>query len=130
MNSMRMMGLVFALLCTVGAVNAAVFNVKNNSRQAIYVRPIWAGRPFSLDRLQPGQSKDYESLTAKPTAIHWVEVVSSGNGQMFLKGFEANIKLWELNLGGKFEILNDGSYSYMFGVDGSGNGSATKVDDL
>ncbi len=130
MNYMRVTGLFIALLCSVNAVNAAVFTVKNSSRSTIYVRPVWASKQFTLDQLVPGQSMRYDSGVVNVNAVRWLEVMSQGNGQMFIKGFEANVKLGALNLGGTFEILNDGSYSYMFGIDGSGNGSASKVDGL
>ena len=130
MNFIRVTGLFIALLCSVNAVNAAVFNIKNESRATIYVRPIWAGKPFTLEQLSPGQSMRYDSGFSNVDAIRWLEVISQGNGQMFIKGFETPVKLGAFNLGGLFKILKDGSYSFRFGIDGEGAGSATKADGL
>ena len=135
MNFIRCIGLVGVVLLTVSAAQAAVFTVYNKGPQAIFVNPMWEGRCGCYELLQPGQSREYNSVFAGVNKIKWVQKFPGASmvadpKAMIIKSFEADISLGALNLGGKFEILNDGSYSYMFGVDGSGNGTAKTTDGI
>jgi hypothetical protein len=97
---------------------SAVFIVINNSNAAVHLAPLWNGSPKNLDKLEPGQSKQYDSALNTVTGMRW------SVGQTV---FRAEVKLSKVNLGGKFEIQKDGLYTYSFGVDGSGTGQASKT---
>lgn len=134
MNSIRI-ALLAALLCAVGVVNAAVFTVINKGSQTVYANPMWSGRCGCFDALQPGQEMRYDSGFSNVGKIRWIQKLAAGSTvsdpkALVVKIFDADIKLGALNLGGRFEILNDGSYSYMFGIDGSGNGTAKTIEGL
>ncbi len=135
MNFIRCLGFLGLILMTVNGSQAAVFTIFNKGPQAIFVNPMWSGRCGCYELLQPGQSREYNSVFAGVNKIKWVQKFPGSNmmsdpNAMMIKSFEADINLGALNLGGKFEILNDGSYSSLFGVDGSGNGTARTTDGI
>ncbi len=122
-----------SLLLSVLSVNnaqAAIFYVYNKSRTTIYVRPEWSGKSRSYDRLEPGQNIRYNSGIWAVSAMHWLEQIPVHQDFLSFKAFEAQVKVSFFNIGGEFNILSDGSFDYYFGVDGSGDGSATQVNNL
>ena len=105
------------------AAESAAFTVSNKGTKDISVSPLWSGRPEAFDVINPGQSKGYDSGFNNVTGFRWHQSVpSSVAGTVCYKNYQADAKVGALNLGGKFEILDEGSYTYYFGVDGSGSG--------
>jgi hypothetical protein len=137
MNIYKSFGLLVAAIFLVQTAQAATFTIYNKGGTTIYARPMWGGKSANYDTIAAGQSVKYDSGFQKPYSIRWLENVTprdrdmSGKSKIHcFKIFEQGINLGVVNLGGKFEILSDGSYSYYFGIDGSGNGVATSVEGL
>ena len=128
-----------ALLSTVAA-NAAVFTLENKSASVIFVHPICSptvcltrnctdkicavhNSGGVYDEIAPGGSIRYDTGGDSVVKFEW----GTKNG-VKRTIYTVRVKIWALNLGGRFTIFDDGKYSYYFGVDGPGEGVAERVD--
>jgi hypothetical protein len=136
MKRMYTASLLVITLIACDVLHAATFTVKNEGSETVKVNPQWSGREGGYDTLQPGQtSGTYNSGLNSPSSIKWLSVVKCDPQDKHCdkklacyKAWEAGIKMWNLNLGAKFYVINDGSYRYEFGVDGSSGGTAQNLD--
>lgn len=116
--------LLFIFLVYVHA-EAAIFTVFNKATVPIIVEQMWHSEDAEI-KLEPGESFTFNTGLANVSKMRWIEpvLVKKGNMPPFYKSFETPVRLGFLNIGGTFEIFNDGAFSYYFGIDGSGKGIA------
>ncbi|HRN77955.1 MAG TPA: hypothetical protein PLU71_01840 [Candidatus Dependentiae bacterium] len=110
--------------------HAAVFTVQNKGSKAIEAAPMWSGSSESYTTIKPGQEVRFDSGLNAVTGIRWRLVTSNNPTQgtecyQYYKATKAPHFAGALNLGGNIQILDAGSYSWYFGVDGSGSAVAT-----
>lgn len=135
----KKIGIIIALLVGM-PLNAAVFTLENKSTKAIFVHPICSpsvclartcadkicgvqdsGKVY--DHIVPGGSIRYDTGGDGVVKFEW----GTKNGTKRTI-YTVSVRVWALNLGGRFTIFDDGKYSYSFGVDGPGEGVAEHVD--
>lgn len=109
---------------SINSLYCATFKVFNKTGSTIKVAPMWSGRSESYDQIGAGGSQRYDSGIQSPTAIRWHGDIRNKGGEVCYKQYEAGIKMWNLNLGAEFDVLNNGDYAYRFGIDGSSSGTA------
>jgi len=130
-NNVKKLALLATLAIVGQSAHAAVFTVENKGSQPIEASPIWSGRSESYVTINPGQSSRFDSGFNHVTGIRW-RLITSQNASQGIECYQSFYATKDpyfagaANLGGKFEILDAGSYHWYFGVNGSGSAVATK----
>jgi hypothetical protein len=122
---------LIAALAIASQSYAAVFTVENKGSKLIEVSPLWSGRSDVYTAIKPGQESRFDSGVNHVTGIKWRSITQENTsaGTMcyqYYKATKAPYFAGAVNLGGNFKILDGGSYSWYFGVNGSGSAVATK----